>query len=150
MKVLDTLTGWNKLLHQKCNKNQILQTQSINQPECIQDPEAKIETQSATHYAYGAMLEPGYHQLIVYDPLLNKAFCTEFLVDLNPHQIIYPDLPFCLEEISVVEQLPPVFDKWIRDTYQRQQSTYVKDTNPFAEDGEPRHNFEPSRFMKDP
>ena len=47
--------------------------------------------------------------------------------------------------------LPPVFNKWIRDDIEREGRAYYIDTTPIHEQGkEPRDNFEPERFIKDP
>ena len=93
------LNGWNKLLHQKCNMNQVLQVQSINQPQCVQDEAAKHEPESSKHYVFAGFFEPGFHQFIIYDPLSDKAFCGEFIVDYNPHQILYPEMPAYIPEV---------------------------------------------------
>lgn len=96
--VFARLQGWNKLLHQKCNRNQILQIHSINQPECVQDPEAPMESDGSDHYVFAELLDPGFHQLIIYDPELHKAFCKEFIVDYNHQQVLYPELPKLIEQ----------------------------------------------------
>jgi len=61
--VFSRLKGWNKLLHEKCNANQILQIHSINQPECVSSAIAQHEAaeDGCPHYAFATFLEPGYH-----------------------------------------------------------------------------------------
>lgn len=33
------------------------------------------------HFVFATYLVPGYHQLIIYDPMIDKAFCQELIVD---------------------------------------------------------------------
>ena len=93
MGVFDQLVGWNKLLHAKCNKNQILPVCTMNKPASILDECAGPEQPGDGHYVFATYLEPGYHQFLIYDPLIDKAFCQEMVVDFNPYQQIYPELP---------------------------------------------------------
>lgn len=75
MELFERLLGWNKLLHMKCFNNHIHQSHPVNVPECVKDSKAPLEDCGNQHYVFAAMLEPGYHQFIIYDPAVNKAFC---------------------------------------------------------------------------
>ena len=75
---LDTfkkLTGWNRLMHQKCNMNCIYSVHNVNQPECISNKNAKLEQPGDSHYVFATYLKPGYHQFFIYDPLVEKVYC---------------------------------------------------------------------------
>lgn len=148
MNLFTKLTGWNKYLYQKCNQNHVIQTQPINQPPCVSDPKAAYESPNSRHYAFATFLKPGHHRFIIYDPLLNRAFCNEFIQDINLHQMFYPELPVYIPEEKQKEKYPPVFTPWIRDTYDRQLSAFHKDTCPRNYNGEPINQFEPSRYIK--
>ena len=114
----------------------------MNQPNCIKKEDATAEPPGDSHYVYAAYLKPGYHQFIIYDPLIDKAFCQEMIVGLNCYQQIYPELPIASENLQKLIVLPPVFNKWIRDDIGREDKAYYIDTTPFYEKGkEPRDNF---------
>ena len=65
--ILDRLKGWNKLLHQKCNINQVVDMLAINQPEMVQksnylnEKYVSFEDPNRDIFVYAAFLEPGYH-----------------------------------------------------------------------------------------
>lgn len=99
MGVFRYLTGWNKLLYQKCNMNQVLNINSINMPKCVSDPLAPHEPDSSKYYVFAGFLQPGFHQFIIYDPRDEKAFCNEFIVDFNPNQVFYPEMPAYIPEV---------------------------------------------------
>ena len=35
------------------------------------------------HFIYAALLPPGHHSFLIYDPELGKAFCKELVIDAN-------------------------------------------------------------------
>lgn len=105
------------------------------------------------HYVFATFLEPGYHQFIIYDPLVEKAYCQEMVIEFNDYQLLYPEMPKLIEQLQKLQVLPPVFKKWIRDDIERENKAYYIDTSPFRDenrDSMNRDNFEPERFIKDP
>jgi len=72
-----------------------MQIHSVNQPACVHEAAVAAEPSDSGcgHYVFAAMLEPGYHQFIIYDPEVERAFCKEFILDINHGQIFYPELP---------------------------------------------------------
>ena len=80
---------------------------------------------------------------------MDKAYCKEFVVDLNQHQIFYPEMPAYIPEIRKIKKLPLVFATWIRDTFQRCENAFNSDTRIVKENGNEFQYFEPQRFMKD-
>lgn len=146
----EKLTGWNKLLHLKCNKNSIYSVHNINQPECILDEFAGLEEPGDGHYVFASFLKPGYHQFYIYDPLVDKAFCQEFVIEQDNCFELYPELAKVNKQL-LKATLPEVFKKWIRDDIERENKAFYTDTSPFREHGtQLRDNFEPERFIKDP
>jgi len=54
---------------------------------------AEPEPANWQNYVFAGFIEPGFHQIIIYDPLLEKAYCKEFLVDFKNLQEHYPEIP---------------------------------------------------------
>ena len=125
LEIFDTLKGWNKIMHHKCYNNNILDMKVINEPKCVTEKNAKPEetANDCKNYAFAAFLKPGYHQVLIYDPHIHKAFCQEIIIDINHNQVLFPDLPFVLKHDDEL-QLPDVFRKWTRDNLARQTSAY--------------------------
>ena len=46
----------------------------------INIPDLDKARQNGNIYVYAEYLKPGYHQLLIYDPLIEKAFCKDFIV----------------------------------------------------------------------
>ena len=44
-------------------------------------------------YVYADFLKPGYHQLLIYDPSLDRGFCLDFVVNLNLREDLFPEYP---------------------------------------------------------
>lgn len=59
----DRIDGWNELLNDKVNNNELVDVTSINQPNLM---DGYIQYKDI--YCYAAFLPPGYHQMIIYDP----------------------------------------------------------------------------------
>lgn len=146
----DKLAGWNKLLHSKCNKNDIYSVHNVNQPECVLNQFAPPEAPGDGHYVFASFLNPGYHQFFIYDPLVDKAYCQEFVIEQDTCFELYPELSKMNKQL--LQAAPPqVFKKWIRDDIERENKAYYLDTSPIREQStQLRDNFEPERFVKDP
>ena len=67
---------------------------TVNEPLCIRNEDAYYEdsAEGCQHYVFAAMLPPGPHQLVIYDPLLNRAYCQEFIIEHEAHLVMYPEL----------------------------------------------------------
>lgn len=63
-------------------------------------------------YVYGAYLKPGYHKLLIYDPQSGKAFCKDFVVNLNKGNP-YPEFPS--KEQAAVKKVANVWRAWHED-----------------------------------
>lgn len=50
------------------------------------------EDKDCTIYIYTAILPPGQHQFLLYDPKTHRAFCKDLIVDINECEQ-YPEYP---------------------------------------------------------
>ena len=42
---------------------------------------------------FADFMKPGYHQLLIYDPKANRAYCKDFIVNMNTKDNIFPEYP---------------------------------------------------------
>ena len=62
------INGWNKVLVDKCLKNELEDVKRINFPERICNPGFnELKSEQIKIWAYAAYLAPGLHQFIIYD-----------------------------------------------------------------------------------
>lgn len=88
-----------------------MDVKSINLP----DLDAKYVFQNeCENYIYAAYLKPGYHQLLIYDPAMDRIFCKDFVVDLNTREDIYPEFPI-LEGMQIKKRVKWIWRAWIQD-----------------------------------
>lgn len=62
MNVKERLVGWQQVLDDKCNSNELTDITHVNSPNFEEN------FQHRDYYVYSAFLPPGYHQLMIYDP----------------------------------------------------------------------------------
>jgi hypothetical protein len=80
------LTGWQTILDDKCNNNELTDVHTVNPPnfsESIEDRD---------YFIYSTFLAPGYHQIVIYDPDTRRAYCKDIIVGMN-HKDFYPEYP---------------------------------------------------------
>ena len=87
--MLDRLKGWHKILDDKCNRNDIIDILTLNQPTCISQ---RSQPPINSLYSFAAFLPPGLHSFLIYDPYTSRAFCKTMVVDHNK-QYFFSDLP---------------------------------------------------------
>jgi hypothetical protein len=81
---LKKLNGWNKYLADKCTQNELMDVRRINYPKNLKNIKEKYGKEEAPGtYTFACILPPGYHQFIIYDPVSQRAFCKEMVIDLN-------------------------------------------------------------------
>lgn len=81
---LKKLNGWNKYLSDKCTENELVDVRRINYPKDLRKMKQQHgKEQPPGIYTYACILPPGYHQFIIYDPISQRAFCKEMVIDLN-------------------------------------------------------------------
>ena len=88
--VLDSLKGWPRVLQDKLLKNEVVDLHCINMPKSIpdwkihydewDDPIPELECSS---FVFTQILPPGLHKILIYCPKSDRAFCKEFILDLN-------------------------------------------------------------------
>jgi len=93
----------------KCNNNELMDVKSINPPDWKQN------LGKADIFIYAGFLKAGYHRLLIYDPLLGRAFCKDFVVNLNLREGVYPEYPV-MEGHKTMKLLRNVWKPWLEDT----------------------------------
>ena len=86
-----------------------MNVKSINIPEFDY-----IDDKGTDMYIYATFLKPGYHQVLIYDPALERAFCKDFIVGLNDREDIYPEYPV-LEGMVLKKRIQWIWRKWLPD-----------------------------------
>ena len=66
------------------------------------------------YFVFGDFLKPGYHQVLIYDPLLNRAYCKDFVVNLNQRDILFPEYP--MRDPTQKKKVANVWRKWLDDS----------------------------------
>ena len=107
-------------LDEKCTRNELVDVRRINYPinlKQLKDKRGKEKTPGI--YAYACILPPGYHQLIIYDPKSQRAFCKETVIDLNNQTDSYPELPRQIGAKNLAVAVPNVWAPWKKDKKQQ-------------------------------
>ena len=89
----------------------------INIPDLSFIPSGKKEQvyEESDVYVYATWAKPGHHQIMIYDPMLNKAFCKDFMINLNFRESIFPEFPI-LEGMDMQRKIRNVFELWEEET----------------------------------
>ena len=98
-------------MRDKCLRNELMDVKSINLPDLDSKKIFFNETES---YIYATYLKPGYHQLLIYDPTLDRIFCKDFVVNLNTREDIYPEFPI-LEGMKIKKRVKWIWRSWLQD-----------------------------------
>ena len=75
----------------------------------INIPDLEKSQDNSDIYIYAKYLQPGYHQLLIYDPLIQKAFCRDMIVNLNLREDIFPEYPV-IEGMQMRRAIKDVFE----------------------------------------
>ena len=73
-----------------CYKNQLTETFVLNSPAGLGDHQRKYY--KGDHFIYAALLQPGHHSFLIYDPENDRAYCKEMVVHANTQEF-YSDMP---------------------------------------------------------
>ena len=92
----------------KCFRNELSDIKVINAPDLTKD------LSKSNIYIYAALLKPGYHQLHIYDPQSERAFCQDFVLKLNSVDL-FPEFPL-LVGMKTNKRVQNVWRKWLEDT----------------------------------
>lgn len=72
------LKGWPHILNDMANHNELTDVRTINLPDL-----SAYNVEAQEWFTFADFMKPGYHQVIIYDPKLDRAFCKDFVVKLN-------------------------------------------------------------------
>ena len=61
--------------------------------ECVNNPDLCADLKNSDVYVYANFLKPGYHQLLIFDPLLEKAYSKDLMVNVNLRDDLFPEYP---------------------------------------------------------
>ena len=64
---------------------------------------------------FAGFLKPGYHQLLIYDPQLERAYCKDFVVNLNLREDIFPEFPL-KEKAPPKKRIANMWRQWLEDS----------------------------------
>ena len=78
-------------------------------------PNFNVNLENRDYYVFADFLKPGYHQLLIYDPKLRRAFCKDFMVNLNMREDIYPEFP--LNDSIGKKPIANVWRQWLEDSH---------------------------------
>lgn len=71
-----------------CLQNELIDVKPVNLPNL---KNTKVEDQE--WFVFAGFFPPGYHQCLIYDPAIDRAFCKDFVVQLNKRDFVYPEYP---------------------------------------------------------
>jgi hypothetical protein len=68
--------------------NEIYETCAINMPKL-----SAYNLENQEWFTFAGFYPPGYHQFLIYDPKLERAYCKDFVLKLNQRDFAYPEYP---------------------------------------------------------
>ena len=104
----------------KCLRNELMDIKCINNPNFMAD------LKSSDCFVYADFMKPGYHQILIYDPLLEKAFCKDFMVSMNLREDLFPEFPI-MDGVKIKVRIKNVFDEWREDSAEDQIKAFGLD-----------------------
>ena len=66
----DKFKGWPFVMNDMCLANELTDVKPVNLPNFYN---TRLESQD--WYAFAGFFPPGYHQCLIYDPHIDRAFC---------------------------------------------------------------------------
>lgn len=63
---------------------------------------------------------------MIYDPALDRAFCKDFILNLNQREDIYPEYPI-LEGMNMKKRVQWVWRKWKTDVLDDVEKAFKND-----------------------
>ena len=103
LKLDERLNGWEKVLRDKCYRNELMDILCINNPDLCAD------LANSDCYVYAEFLKPGYHQLLIFDPLFERAYCKDFMVNINMREDLFPEFPI-INGTNIKQRVKNVFE----------------------------------------
>lgn len=71
--------------------------------------------QNQEWFTFAGFFPPGYHQILIYDPLQERAFAKDVVVGLNRRSFVYPECPQ-KRKVKINKIVPDMWEKWNEDT----------------------------------
>lgn len=75
-------------MNDMAHHNELTDVRLINMP-VVSEPNVSAKE----WYTFAEFLQPGYHQILIYDPKTERAYCKEFVAKLNERDFVYPEYP---------------------------------------------------------
>jgi hypothetical protein len=128
---------------------------AVNQPDKVLQHDyisatyQPYEAADQNCFVYAKFLEAGYHQFLIYDPLLDKAFCKDLIVQPNQF-MMFPELPKQMPALIPSKRLKSVWVKWQHDTAELKAQAFGYDIGPRKVGGVTVNYFDPAKFIKIP
>lgn len=120
------LNGWGDMLHERCTKSELHDTKLINYQNL--KSANNVYQRNNEVFVYAAHLKPGLHQFVIYDPASKRAFCKEFVLDLNDNLMDFPELPDTMGIKKKAKKIPDVWVPWKDDSLEQKQKSHKIDT----------------------
>ena len=99
---------------------------SINLPDLSFTPTKEKEFSDDDVFVYATFAKPGLHQLLIYDPQVHRAFCKDFMVNLNLREDVFPEYPI-IEGLHIRKGIKNVFELWKDETEIQVSSAWEMD-----------------------
>ena len=91
-------------------------------------------------FTFADYLPSGYHQCLIYDPLLERAFCKDFVLKLNQRDFVYPEYPIH-HDVGPTKIIPNMWIKWVEDSKDSLMKSFQIEVN--------SDKFRIDRYIKD-
>lgn len=112
LKIKDCFCGWKHVINDMALNNELADVRAINIPNL----KSKV-VERQDWYTFADFLPSGYHQILIYDPLLERAFAKDFVIKLNQRDFVYPEYPLPQTE-NTGKQIQDMWRNWVG--YQKQ------------------------------
>lgn len=104
--------GWQNIILDISQRNELTDVGTVNFPRL---DDYNIERQE--WFTFAGFFRPGYHQVLIYDPKYERAFCKDIIVKQNMRDFIYPEYPIPLVKVAA-KVVPDMWRTWIEDSSQ--------------------------------
>ena len=91
--------------------NEIYDVFTINMPDI-----SAYNLEKQDWFTFAGFFKPGYHQFLIYDPKLERAFCKDFIIKLNTRDFVYPEYPLDHGD-GPLKVIPNMWKPWIEDSF---------------------------------
>lgn len=123
--------GWQRVINDMVNSNELTSVHSVNLPDLSAYNVDRLDL-----FVFAGVFPPGYHQLMIYDPQQERAFCKDFVIQHNKLDQ-FPEYPTINKELGekFKKIVSNVWVKWKEETQEDHIMAYEHITE--------RENFVP-------